>query len=136
MSYGTTYRHFRPRLRRLIKALKAELGGEDWEDNADDYGFRLMVGEGEATIDLSLLLEDAEEFEGDDGKGQGAFSFSIVRYGGQIISHFVPYNFTDDVWVSLKPSGWPELDRRLGYIENGVPDIVEMVKKILAEGPG
>ena len=135
MTYLSTYKHFRPRLRRLVKALKAELGGEDWEDNADDYGFHLAVGEGEDAINLSLMLEDGEEFDGDDAKGQGAFSFSIVRWGGQIISHFMPYNFTPDVWVDLKPSGWPELDARFGYIESGVPEIVEMVKKAV-EGKG
>ena len=135
MTYMRTYGHYRRRMKQIVTEMQEAIGdGEVWEDNADDYGWHLTLGDGsdptaEDGLDVSLMLEDAEEFEGDDGKGQGTFSIRAVRFGGEVLAHFAPGNFTQDVWTQLSRGNYPELDMRLAIIAEVAPQIAEIVRK-------
>lgn len=124
MTYASTWKHLRPALETaMTQAAQEHPEAELWEDNGDDYGFHLSFSH----ADVSLMLEDAEEYEGEDGKGKGALSLRAVETGGRILAHLAPFNFTDDVWVRLAPSGWPELQDRLDqHILPALLDICEL----------
>jgi len=123
MTYMTTWKHIRPALERVMTEAALEYpAAELWEDNADDYGFHLSF----THADVSLTLEDAMSYEGDDGKGKGALSLRAVERGGRILAECTPFNFTRDVWVRLSPAGWPELQDRLDqYIAPALLDVCE-----------
>ena len=124
MSYESTWKHLRPALEAaMTRASQEHPKAELWEDNGDDYGFHLAFPH----ADVSLMLEDAEEYEGEDGKGKGALSLRAVERGGRILAECTPFNFTKDVWVRLAPSGWPELHDRLNqYILPVLLDVCEL----------
>jgi len=116
MTYERTYGHYRKALREILADIQASTGGELWERRDDEYGWVLTTGERPNRIDVSLMLEDATDYEGEDGAGLGAFTMTIVEEGGRILGQVTPYNYTDDVWVRFTPKHYPELDRRLDII--------------------
>lgn len=116
MTYERTYGHYRRALKEVLADIQASVGGELWERRDDEYGWVLSVGESPNRIDVSLMMEDARDYDGEDGAGLGSFSMMIVEEGGQVLGQVTPYNYTADVWVRLTPKGYPELDHRLDII--------------------
>lgn len=131
MSYMSTYRHFRPETERIIQALAAEHGGEVFERRDDEYGWCLEIGEPPNALGISLMLEDAIEYEGEEMAGWGNFSLMVVEFGGRILGQLTPHNYTPEVWVRLAPSGWPELQSRLDFIESA--DIGSLIREWAAK---
>ena len=129
MTYKTTYKHIRPRLEQAMTELAQALGeGVLWEREDDEYGFVLHL----PGADVSLMLEDAAEYEGEEGEGWGALSLMAVKDGGEIIAQVTPYNYTDEVWVRLAPSGWQELEDRLDMMI--LPHLLAVGEETLRRG--
>lgn len=134
MSYKRTYSHFRRRMRRTVEAIKDSVGqeGQIWEDrDGEDWGWHVTFGDGDKGVDVDLTLSDAAEYDGDEVAGWGNVHIAGAKVGGEIVFDYAPCNYTPDVWVRLAPSGWPELDERLSFIEGGVPEIADAVRKAL-----
>lgn len=72
--------------------------------STDSYEWALEIRRpGHDTEDVGITLEIVEEREYECAGGYGvSFGLDIVRYGGQILGGFQPFNYTSGVWVDAR----------------------------------
>lgn len=101
------------RIVKVMERIRAELQEAGYHTEGpdeifgDDYRWALLArieskpGEDFANgdVDITFEIAESEQFEGtEDGIN---FSVNVVEYGGRIRGGLTPYNYTEDVWVSL-----------------------------------
>lgn len=139
---------FKPRIEAFLRALRDAVeaetgatGGEVYELD-EEWGWSLSwsVDPGSPTghgVDVKLFLSDASHYGDAEEEQHGQFvnvMIECVKYGGQIVISYAPYNFTPECWVDLKGEGAvDELSSRLEPIENGLEETVEVVAGAVRE---
>jgi len=71
--------------------------------------------------DLGITVELMFSEDADGTEGGLNFSMGVCTVGGEIVSGFTPYNYTDDVWV--KRSDDDAIKVRWNLFRNGVEDV-------------
>lgn len=102
---------------------------EPWAMDADDYWVVITCEpEGKEAFDITLRLDDSNEYEGEPGGY--TFSFSLVAYGGRILGGLSPYNYTPKVWCTT----FKDIAERFQILDDNVLEIAYHVEKLLVDG--
>lgn len=121
-------------LNELKKAIEEELDLNvselDFWD-CDGYSWRLYIeldNEQDAGIDVSFQILESTSYDGsEDGIN---FSIEAVSVEGRMIGGCTPFNYTDDVWVSLEDENG--IEERFRLMEELHPsDMVHLIGEFL-----
>jgi len=119
------------RIVKVLESIRAELQAagytvdEPFDMSGDDYQWSMLVRVesgpdddiANGDIDITLQIAESMQFEGtEDGIN---FSLDITEVGGRIRGGLTPYNYSDDVWVSLDDDH--RIEQRFSIFEKADP---------------
>jgi hypothetical protein len=96
-------------------------------ESCDDYRWSLLVDADKKMqngIDITIQICESPEY---DGTFAGiTFRLDIVEFGGRILGEFSPYNWTEQVWVSITDR--EAIETRFRLLEDAnistIPDLI------------
>lgn len=120
--YGEKYG---PKIQKLLEIICSEAKERGYEctspiDMSDDtYRWAVAVSppgaETEDSVDVSVEIATSEAYDGTPGGLN--FSMNVVSYEGEMLGGLTPYNYTDEVWVSM--SDPDAVEERWRLFDNG-----------------
>lgn len=112
--YEQTRAKYEDRVKNVLRSIKTELESFSWFCSKiyarEDGEFVIAVSrdalhltrDGEPDdLDVEIIIQILKSKEWDGTRGGTAFKTSVMSYGGNLVGGFLPFNFSDDVWVPV-----------------------------------
>lgn len=107
----------------LTCSLPAE---EDWDDFRWAMYVRPVDGTSEEGVDIQFIIAESESWDGEENGVN--FMVDVVSYEGQMIGGLIPYNYSDDVWVSRDDED--AIEKRFKLVEDAdVGDVSYLISE-------
>lgn len=98
------------KVRNLVAEAGFEILHEPADIGCDDYKWSLTIRpagttDDDSMIDISIEIAESQEYGDSDEHPYGInFGLDIVKWGGEILGGFTPFNYTPLCWVDAKDS--------------------------------